>query len=50
MDNIGDYRAVPTVMAVGGTWIANREMTKAEEWDTIRSNCRQVVESLRGGH
>jgi len=50
MDNLGDYLAVPTVMAVGGTWIASREAIKSGQWHTIRDNCRQVVDLLRGGH
>ncbi len=46
MDNLGDYLAVPTVMAVGGTWIASRDAIKAEQWHTIRDNCRKVVEKV----
>jgi len=46
LENLREYLAVPTVIAVGGTWIASREAIKAEQWDTIRSNCRQVVELI----
>jgi 2-dehydro-3-deoxyphosphogluconate aldolase/(4S)-4-hydroxy-2-oxoglutarate aldolase len=46
LENLREYLAVPTVIAVGGTWIASREAIKAEQWDTIRSNCRQIVELI----
>jgi 2-dehydro-3-deoxyphosphogluconate aldolase/(4S)-4-hydroxy-2-oxoglutarate aldolase len=49
-DNLAEYLSVPTVIAVGGTWIASRETIKAEKWETIRDNCRQVVDLLLGGH
>jgi 2-dehydro-3-deoxyphosphogluconate aldolase/(4S)-4-hydroxy-2-oxoglutarate aldolase len=49
-DNLAEYLSVPTVIAVGGTWIASRETIKAEKWETIRDNCRKVVELVQGGH
>jgi len=49
-DNLAEYLSVPTVIAVGGTWIASRETIKAEKWKTIRDNCRKVVELVQGGH
>ena len=43
IDNLKDYLAVKTVLAVGGTWIAKREDIAAGNWDRIRNNCREVV-------
>jgi 2-keto-3-deoxy-6-phosphogluconate aldolase len=37
---------------VGGTWVAKKEVVAAQDWDTIRANCRQIheiVARVRGG-
>lgn len=43
MDNLKDYLAVKTVLAVGGTWIAKRDDIKEGRWDRIRDHCRKAV-------
>ena len=47
IDNLKDYLAVKTVLAVGGTWIAKREDIAAGNWDRIRNNCREVVAQVQ---
>lgn len=49
--NLGDYLSVPGVIAVGGSWIAKREMIREEHWDEITTNARnamKIVEQNRG--
>lgn len=41
--NMCAYLSEPSVMAVGGTWIAKKDMIAAGEWDTIETNCREAV-------
>ena len=43
--NFGDYLAQRCVLAVGGTWIAQKADIAAGRWDLIRGNC----EGLRAG-
>ena len=47
MENLREYLAVKTVLAVGGTWIAKREDIQAGNWDKIRDNCRKAVELVQ---
>jgi 2-dehydro-3-deoxyphosphogluconate aldolase/(4S)-4-hydroxy-2-oxoglutarate aldolase len=52
MNNLGDYLQQEFVLAVGGTWIANKDMISAQKWDAIRGNARAAVERvsmIRGG-
>jgi 2-dehydro-3-deoxyphosphogluconate aldolase/(4S)-4-hydroxy-2-oxoglutarate aldolase len=42
-ENVADYLALPTVLAVGGTWLAPRDLIAAGDWDRIRAN---VAEGL----
>ena len=45
--NMNDYLALPTVAAIGGSWLAKRDDIAAGNWDAITENCRQAVESLK---
>ena len=47
-DNAAEYLAEANVMAVGGTWIAKKDLIAAGNWDAITENCRQIVESVAG--
>ncbi len=52
MDNLGEYLENKSVLAVGGTWIASKEMISAQKWDLIRANARaakETVVKIRGG-
>jgi len=42
MKNLEMYLSQPTVMMVGGTWIAKKETIAGGKWGEIRENCRQV--------
>ncbi|MDR0883247.1 MAG: bifunctional 4-hydroxy-2-oxoglutarate aldolase/2-dehydro-3-deoxy-phosphogluconate aldolase [Oscillospiraceae bacterium] len=37
--NFGAYLALPNVLAVGGSWMATREMIAAQNWETITKHC-----------
>ena len=38
--NAGTYLQDPLIAAIGGSWIAPREVIKAKKWDAIRSKAR----------
>lgn len=38
--NAGSYLSDPLVAAIGGSWIAPREVIKAQDWSTVVSNAR----------
>ena len=37
-----DYLALPNVVCVGGSWIANTKMIEAGDWETIEANARKA--------
>jgi 2-dehydro-3-deoxyphosphogluconate aldolase/(4S)-4-hydroxy-2-oxoglutarate aldolase len=45
-ENMNDYLALPTVVAIGGSWLAKRNDIAAGNWDVITENCRKAVELL----
>ena len=47
MNNLESYLAVPTVVAVGGTWIAKKEDLAGGKWTEIRDRCRKAVEAVK---
>jgi 2-dehydro-3-deoxyphosphogluconate aldolase/(4S)-4-hydroxy-2-oxoglutarate aldolase len=44
LDNAGEYLAMPSVFAVGGTWIAPRADITAERWDDIAARASAAAE------
>ena len=49
--NIGPYLASPLVAALGGSWLAKRDVIESEQWDTITANARAaraIVAAARG--
>ncbi|MEC6796230.1 bifunctional 4-hydroxy-2-oxoglutarate aldolase/2-dehydro-3-deoxy-phosphogluconate aldolase [Photobacterium sp. S4TG1] len=40
--NLGEYLAIPQVIACGGTWIAPTKAIAHHDWDLIASNVREV--------
>ncbi|MBA7712345.1 putative KHG/KDPG aldolase [subsurface metagenome] len=51
INNLEDYLKFDRVLAVGGTWIAKKDMISQKRWDTITENARQVtnlVSRIRG--
>ena len=45
--NLHEWLSIPSVLAVGGTWIATREMIAREAWGEIVNNCKAAVETVR---
>jgi 2-dehydro-3-deoxyphosphogluconate aldolase/(4S)-4-hydroxy-2-oxoglutarate aldolase len=46
-DNLSDYLAVPTVFAIGGTWIAPRSSIARADWTTITARAAAAVAAVR---
>ena len=46
MDNLTEYLRQKFVLAVGGTWIATKEMISGKEWDAIRTNAQAAKERV----
>lgn len=46
LENMGEYLASPLITAVGGSWLASRELIAAEDWDQIEQNAREAVAQL----
>ena len=45
-NNLADYLAFPSVLAVGGTWIAKKDDIAAGNWNKIKENCLQISSLL----
>jgi 2-dehydro-3-deoxyphosphogluconate aldolase/(4S)-4-hydroxy-2-oxoglutarate aldolase len=41
--NMGEYLREPMIAAVGGSWIANKQLIADQNWDAIKSNAREAV-------
>lgn len=48
LDDVAAYVAHPTVVAVGGSWIAPRPAIAAGDWERIRDLARATVAALGG--
>jgi 2-dehydro-3-deoxyphosphogluconate aldolase/(4S)-4-hydroxy-2-oxoglutarate aldolase len=46
LDSIGDYLALPSVSAIGGSWMATREQIGGEQWSTITRNSMAALARL----
>lgn len=49
--NLDEYLALPQVLAVGGTWIAKKDMISEKKWDAIKENAQEatgVARRVRG--
>ncbi len=40
--NMVDYLKSPLISAIGGSWIAKKDVINAEDWDTIEANAREA--------
>jgi 2-dehydro-3-deoxyphosphogluconate aldolase / (4S)-4-hydroxy-2-oxoglutarate aldolase len=47
-DNMGDYLALPTVPAVGGSWMVDPALLRAGRWDEVTARSSAAVERARG--
>ena len=43
MKNLESYLEWPEVLAVGGSWLATRDLIKAKDWDAISRNCEEAA-------
>ena len=41
-NNMADYLRSPLISAIGGSWIAKKDVINAEDWDTIEANAREA--------
>ena len=51
-DTLAEYLALPSVVAVGGTWPAESELVAAADWETIKrlaAEASSIVRRVRGG-
>jgi 2-dehydro-3-deoxyphosphogluconate aldolase/(4S)-4-hydroxy-2-oxoglutarate aldolase len=46
LQSIPDYVACPAVLAVGGSWLATRELLADKDWKRIADNCRRAVATV----
>lgn len=44
LDNMGDYLALPTVAAVGGSWMASKDLIGAGDWQGVETCAREARE------
>ena len=44
LKNAERYLAEPIVHALGGSWLAPREMIQRQDWATITANARQAAD------
>jgi len=46
-DNLASYLSFPSILAVGGSWIAARPLIQNNDWAQITENARRAVEVVR---
>jgi 2-dehydro-3-deoxyphosphogluconate aldolase/(4S)-4-hydroxy-2-oxoglutarate aldolase len=46
--NLKNYLDLPTVLAVGGTWVAKSSDIAEGNWQKIRDNCNQIRDLISG--
>ena len=50
--NMADYLKEPSVLALGGSWIAKRELIQKKDWKAITNNAaeaRKIADQSRSG-
>ena len=47
LGNMTDYLSTPLVPAVGGSWIAPRDLIHNKDWDGIAANARRAFETFK---
>lgn len=45
--NVASYLESPLIGAIGGSWIATRQMIKEESWDVITKNAFEITEIIK---
>ena len=46
IENAGAYLQSPLITAIGGTWIAKRQLIQTEDWEGITKNAREIKELI----
>ena len=47
MQNVASYLQSELATAIGGSWIATRELIQAEDWKTITANAKAITELIQ---
>jgi len=47
INNITSYLEMPEILALGGSWIAPRNLIQSGDWDTIARNASEAVKILK---
>ncbi len=42
MENAGSYLSSPLITAIGGSWVAKQALIRAEAWDAITANAKEI--------
>ena len=45
--NAGSYLESDLITAVGGSWVAKRDLILAENWDQITANAKEIIELVK---
>ncbi|WP_304224561.1 bifunctional 4-hydroxy-2-oxoglutarate aldolase/2-dehydro-3-deoxy-phosphogluconate aldolase [Gracilinema caldarium] len=48
LENIGSYARIPSVAAIGGSWMVKEDLIANEQWDKITALCIQSRLALQG--
>lgn len=46
-ENIREYLSYPSIPAVGGSWLAPKDVIRAKDWKTITKNAREATELVK---
>ena len=47
LENLSEYLSLKNVAAVGGSFVPDPKQVKAEDYDGIRTSCREILEKVR---
>ena len=50
LENMSDYLTLPQVFAVGGSWIATRDLIREENWAEITQRATKAMERAKATH
>jgi 2-dehydro-3-deoxyphosphogluconate aldolase/(4S)-4-hydroxy-2-oxoglutarate aldolase len=48
-DNVASYLALPSVIAVGGTWMVAPDLLAANDWATVTARTRAALDATTSG-
>jgi 2-dehydro-3-deoxyphosphogluconate aldolase/(4S)-4-hydroxy-2-oxoglutarate aldolase len=46
-ENAGTYLAEPSILAVGGSWLAPRQLIQQQDWSSITANAQQATQIVQ---